>query len=178
MCLPAAQGGSAAAVKGKAEVQLAARRPAERLLRAWGGTDRVTLEHTKEAISKCLQVSIQSTLHLFPFNTSLNRFTLEHTREAISKCLQVTTRLWSFLPGILVELPSPNKLAIESPLTPAPWNILKKPSPSDYAPSTTMCKVSTDYLVIALLLLLSFPLLPDCYVVNRSKLCFFNTTIF
>ena len=54
----AAAGSSAAAAKGKAELHLAARRPAERLLRAWGGADRVTLEHTKEAINKCLQVQL------------------------------------------------------------------------------------------------------------------------
>ena len=52
----AAPNSSASAVKLKAERHLAARHPAERLLRAWGGTDRVTLDHTKEAIRKCLQV--------------------------------------------------------------------------------------------------------------------------
>lgn len=51
----AAAGSSASAVKSKAELHLTARRPAERLLRAWGGTDRLTLEHTKESITKCLQ---------------------------------------------------------------------------------------------------------------------------
>ena len=60
--LAAVPGSSAAAVKSKAELHLAARRPAERLLRAWGGADRVTLEHTKQAISKCLQVQKSCTL--------------------------------------------------------------------------------------------------------------------
>lgn len=45
-------------MKGKAERHLSARHPAERLLRAWGGTDRVTLEHTKERIAKCIQVGL------------------------------------------------------------------------------------------------------------------------
>lgn len=58
--IPCAPNSSAAAVKSKAELHLTARRPAERLLRAWGGTDRVTLEHTKESISKCLQEYLSS----------------------------------------------------------------------------------------------------------------------
>ncbi|DBB15681.1 TPA: hypothetical protein ACH3X3_003889 [Trebouxia sp. C0006] len=58
--LPCAAGSSASAVKSKAELHLTARRPAERLLRAWGGTDRLTLEHTKESIIKCLQEYLSS----------------------------------------------------------------------------------------------------------------------
>lgn len=58
--LPCGAGSSASAVKSKAELHLTARRPAERLLRAWGGTDRLTLEHTKESITKCLQEYLSS----------------------------------------------------------------------------------------------------------------------
>ena len=47
-------------MKAKAQLHLRARRPAERLLRAWGGTDRATLHHTKEAITSCLQVFMLS----------------------------------------------------------------------------------------------------------------------
>ncbi|KAA6420824.1 MAG: hypothetical protein FRX49_09213 [Trebouxia sp. A1-2] len=64
-----AAGSSASSVKSKAELHLTARRPAERLLRAWGGTDRLTLEHTKESISKCLQACFFSFFPLFfPFS--------------------------------------------------------------------------------------------------------------
>ena len=49
-------------MKVKAQLHLTARRPAERLLRAWGGNDRATLQHTKEAIVSCLQVSMMLAL--------------------------------------------------------------------------------------------------------------------
>lgn len=60
--LGAGQGSSGEAVRAKALLHLSARRPAERLLRVWGGTPQATLHHTKEAITSCLQVTQLSVL--------------------------------------------------------------------------------------------------------------------
>ncbi|KAL3152918.1 hypothetical protein ABBQ38_012224 [Trebouxia sp. C0009 RCD-2024] len=58
--LPNGQGSGGGAVRAKAQLHLTARRPAERLLRVWGGTPQATLHHTKEAITSCLQEYLSS----------------------------------------------------------------------------------------------------------------------